>query len=88
MNRQDTTDAKRERTDDVFTLGFVGRVTPEKGVRFLKNIEDHFRANGVEEAGMVADKPAQPDSDPQGLVHCAVFHLFVAGSTAVEKVAT
>ncbi len=27
--------AKRNRMDDAFTLGFVGRITPEKSVRFL-----------------------------------------------------
>ncbi len=31
--------AKRKRLDSAFTLGFVGRVTPEKSVRFLADIE-------------------------------------------------
>ncbi len=39
--------ARRDRTDDVFTLGYTGRVTPEKGVRLLKNIEEYFHANGA-----------------------------------------
>ena len=30
---------KRSRLDDTFTLGYVGRVTPEKGVRFLVDVE-------------------------------------------------
>jgi glycosyltransferase involved in cell wall biosynthesis len=38
--------AKRERQDDAFTLGFVGRVTPEKGVRFLVEIERELIAAG------------------------------------------
>jgi glycosyltransferase involved in cell wall biosynthesis len=38
--------AKRDRTDGVFTLGFVGRVTPEKGVRFLVEIERELIAAG------------------------------------------
>lgn len=36
----------RQRTDDAFVMGFVGRVTPEKSVRFLKQIEDHLLATG------------------------------------------
>jgi phosphatidylinositol alpha 1,6-mannosyltransferase len=38
--------AKRDRTDDAFTLGFVGRVTPEKRVRFLVEIERELMAAG------------------------------------------
>jgi glycosyltransferase involved in cell wall biosynthesis len=37
---------KRRRSDDAFTLGFVGRVTPEKSVRFLVNIEQALIAAG------------------------------------------
>lgn len=37
---------KRERSDDAFTMGFVGRVTPEKSVRFLADIEKALIANG------------------------------------------
>ena len=38
---------KRARTDDVFTLGFVGRVTPEKGVRALVDVERALLAAGI-----------------------------------------
>ena len=38
--------AKRDRADDAFTLGFVGRVTPEKSVRFLVDIERALIAAG------------------------------------------
>jgi glycosyltransferase involved in cell wall biosynthesis len=38
--------AKRQRSDDAFTLGFVGRVTPEKSVRFLVDIERELIAAG------------------------------------------
>ena len=31
--------AKRQRADDAFTMGYVGRVTPEKSVRFLAEVE-------------------------------------------------
>ena len=36
----------RRRDDAAFVIGFVGRVTPEKSVRFLKQIEDHLLAAG------------------------------------------
>jgi glycosyltransferase involved in cell wall biosynthesis len=36
----------RRRDDDAFVLGFVGRVTPEKSVRFLKRIEEDLLAAG------------------------------------------
>ncbi len=39
--------SKRERSDDAFTLGFVGRVTPEKSVRFLVDIERELIAAGL-----------------------------------------
>ncbi len=45
--------AKRGRGNDTFTLGFVGRVTPEKGVCLLKKIEDHLRANGANQIRFV-----------------------------------
>lgn len=38
---------KRDRKDDVFTLGFVGRVTPEKGVRALVDVERALIAAGI-----------------------------------------
>lgn len=31
--------AKRERTDDVFTIGYVGRLSPEKNVRMLAKLQ-------------------------------------------------
>lgn len=36
----------RDRIDSAFVMGFVGRVTPEKSVRFLKTLEDRLLANG------------------------------------------
>lgn len=39
--------ARRTRTDGLFTLGYVGRVTPEKNVRFLKAIEERLLSGGV-----------------------------------------
>jgi glycosyltransferase involved in cell wall biosynthesis len=38
---------KRHRTDDAFTLGFVGRITPEKSVRFLVEIEKALIGAGL-----------------------------------------
>lgn len=38
--------AKRRRKDDTFVLGFVGRLTPEKNVRFLAQVE-----RALEDAG-------------------------------------
>jgi glycosyltransferase involved in cell wall biosynthesis len=37
---------KRERRDDAFVLGYCGRVTPEKSVRFLREIEKAILATG------------------------------------------
>ncbi len=39
--------AKRKRIDSAFTLGFVGRVTPEKSVRFLVDIERSLMDAGI-----------------------------------------
>ena len=38
---------KRDRADGPLTLGFVGRVTPEKGVRFLAEVERALLAAGL-----------------------------------------
>jgi len=38
---------KRDRSDGPLTLGFVGRITPEKGVRFLSEIERALLAAGL-----------------------------------------
>jgi phosphatidylinositol alpha 1,6-mannosyltransferase len=38
--------AKRDRRDGVFTLGYVGRLTPEKNVRFLAELEKELLASG------------------------------------------
>jgi len=38
---------KRERPEGPLTLGFVGRITPEKGVRFLAEIERALLAAGL-----------------------------------------
>jgi len=40
---------KRDRTDGLFTLGFVGRVTPEKSVRVLVEVERALIAAGMED---------------------------------------
>jgi phosphatidylinositol alpha 1,6-mannosyltransferase len=40
--------AKRDRTDGVFTLGFVGRITPEKSVRLLASVERALIAARIE----------------------------------------
>ena len=39
---------KRERADDVFTVGYVGRLSPEKSVRALYDVEQALTAAGVE----------------------------------------
>jgi phosphatidylinositol alpha 1,6-mannosyltransferase len=38
--------AKRNRRDGVFTLGYVGRLTPEKNVRLLAELEKELLASG------------------------------------------
>lgn len=38
----------RDATDDTVTLGYVGRLRPEKNVRFLATIERELRERGVE----------------------------------------
>jgi glycosyltransferase involved in cell wall biosynthesis len=38
---------KRDVTDRVFRLGYVGRLRPEKNVRFLAEIEDSLRRDGI-----------------------------------------
>ena len=39
--------SRRDRADGPFTLGFVGRVTPEKGVRLLVKLEQQLLASNV-----------------------------------------
>src|SRR5690606_31287415 len=38
---------KRRRTDDVFELGYVGRISAEKNVRFLETLEAGLLAAGA-----------------------------------------
>jgi glycosyltransferase involved in cell wall biosynthesis len=38
---------KRDRTDDVFTVGYVGRLSPEKSVRVLHDVERALEAAGI-----------------------------------------
>ncbi len=39
---------RRTRTDDVFTIGYVGRLSPEKNVRLLVDIERQLHAAGFD----------------------------------------
>src|SRR5690606_5230190 len=39
--------SNRDRTDDMFELGYVGRISAEKNVRFLKRLEDGLLSAGV-----------------------------------------
>jgi len=39
---------KRDRSDDVLTIGFVGRLSPEKNVRALRDLEQGLIAAGVD----------------------------------------
>jgi glycosyltransferase involved in cell wall biosynthesis len=41
------TPVHRKRSDDVFELGYVGRISAEKNVRFLKTLEDGLFAAGL-----------------------------------------
>ncbi|MBV8817944.1 MAG: glycosyltransferase, partial [Acidobacteriaceae bacterium] len=41
--------AKRTREDGPFTLGYVGRVTPEKSVRLLADVERSLIASGIQD---------------------------------------
>lgn len=38
---------RRRRTDDVFTIGYVGRLMPEKGVRFFARLEQRLEEAGA-----------------------------------------
>ncbi len=40
--------SRRKRSDEAFVIGFVGRLSPEKNVRLLKDIESHLRAQGLQ----------------------------------------
>lgn len=39
---------KRSRSDAVVRIGFAGRLSPEKGVRWLKSVEDELERQGLE----------------------------------------
>ncbi len=38
---------KRNRQDDIVRIGFAGRLSPEKGVRWLKTVEDELERQGL-----------------------------------------
>jgi len=38
---------RRRRTDDAFVIGYVGRLMPEKGVRFFARLEEYLERAGV-----------------------------------------
>jgi glycosyltransferase involved in cell wall biosynthesis len=38
---------RRRRTDDAFVIGYVGRLMPEKGVRFFARLEEYLESAGV-----------------------------------------
>ncbi len=40
--------ARRRRADDVFTIGYVGRLSPEKNVRVLADVERHLESLGLD----------------------------------------
>jgi glycosyltransferase involved in cell wall biosynthesis len=39
---------RRDRTDNALVVGFVGRLMPEKNLRFLPRVADALRASGIE----------------------------------------
>lgn len=41
--------AKRQRKDGIFTIGYVGRLTPEKNVRLLADLEKGLLAAGIKD---------------------------------------
>ena len=41
--------AKRQRTDGLFTIGYVGRLTPEKNVRLLAELEKGLLSAGIKD---------------------------------------
>jgi phosphatidylinositol alpha 1,6-mannosyltransferase len=43
------TPEKRQRTDKIFTLGFVGRLRPEKNVRYLADLDRALQKAGVKD---------------------------------------
>lgn len=40
--------SRRNRTDDIFTIGYVGRLSPEKNVRVLAEIERQLESRGLD----------------------------------------
>ena len=44
---------KRDRMDDGFVIGFVGRLSPEKNVRLLVEVENRLLSNGIKDARFV-----------------------------------
>lgn len=43
------TPVKRTRKDDVFTLGYVGRLRPEKNIRFLAEVDKELNKRGIKD---------------------------------------
>ena len=39
--------SRRHRQDDIVRIGFAGRLSPEKGVRWLKTVEDELQRQGL-----------------------------------------
>ncbi|MGH9679402.1 MAG: glycosyltransferase [Candidatus Acidiferrales bacterium] len=48
VNRELFSPAKRDVRDHIFRLGYVGRLCPEKNVRFLADVEQALRRDGID----------------------------------------
>lgn len=40
---------RRRRTDQAFVIGYIGRLTPEKGVRFFAQLDDYLKKAGAQD---------------------------------------
>ncbi len=79
---------RRHRTDDVFTIGYVGRLSPEKNVRVLVDIERQLESSGLRGLRfLIVGQGSQREWLEQNLQH-AVFTGVLSGLPLAEAYAS
>jgi glycosyltransferase involved in cell wall biosynthesis len=76
--------SNRDRSDDVFELGYVGRISAEKNVRFLKTLEDGLFAAGLKRFRIVVVGHGNEQSWLKSNLKTGVFPGVLSG-TALSR---
>ncbi len=79
--------AKRDRRDEIFTLGYVGRLAPEKNVRFLAELEKRLLAAGKNDLRFVIVGTGSELHWLRQNMRCAEFPGVLKGEALAEAYA-